>query len=160
MEHGTYFKKAVLAVDLIAVELGYTPEPFSKQKEWEELNKLKIEYNEKLEKEAEELIILHFKSKYGMTPEQVVQNYIIETNKLCYVGGYGYWFHYKGISGVYTGKHMRTDWCPHHWVVKPENYELAKPTTDQLMALHYYSRKNIDFQCILSDVAEQETWGN
>ena len=131
--------------------MGYNAEqPFSKQKEWEELNQLKIKYEQQLKEESDELLIYHFQSKYRMTPKQVVKNYIKETNKLAQCGGYGYRFYYKGIKDVF-----KTDGCPHHWVIKPENYELAKPSTDQLMALHYYASKKENFNCMLSDHAEE-----
>ena len=149
-------QKSLLEVNLMLETLGYNAEePFSKQKEWEELNQLKIKHGQQVKEDSEELLIYHFRSKYRMTPKQVVQNYIKETNKLAQEGGYGYKFYYKGIKDVSKSGSFGSYGCPYNWIIKPENYELAKPTTDQLMALHYYARKKEHFRCLLSDHAEE-----
>ncbi len=156
-----HHKESLLEIGLIVEKLGYNPEQsFEKQKEWEELNKLKIEYEQQLKEDSEQLLIHHFQHKYNMTPKQVVQKYIKNVNQLCDVGGYGHRFYYQGINGIFKGGYYDIHRCPDHWVVKPENYELAKPTQDQLMALHFYAYKKDNFKCSLSDVAKQEIWEN
>ncbi len=50
MNIGGYIKNS-LEIGSIVEKLGYNPEPeFEKQKEWEELNKLKIEHDQQLKK--------------------------------------------------------------------------------------------------------------
>lgn len=85
---------------------------------------IKLEHSKWLQKDIRKIIFQDIKnilSAYvkkicGKEPNDYIQEYILQIDKFCFQGGYGYQVLYN--TNTTTDKQ-----CPHHWMIKPEEYK-------------------------------------
>ena len=86
---------------------------------------------------------------FKIDPDAVILAYIERLKPFCYQGGTGHAFYYQ--FGSLT--------APHHWVVRPEHYEMAKPSKDEQLALRF-KRFYPAFYFSIKKQSATEQWGN
>ena len=145
-----------------AKKVGSTCEKFPHEEKLQQLLREKEKHYAQNAQKDDTAVREHFKP-LGKTPEQVVDSYIERVNKLSFQGGYGHAFAYE-IPAV-TDYHEEYDEYkfepPHNWVVKPEYYELSKPSPDEQIALDYMTAVHgSDFNCSIDQKPSTQYWGN
>jgi len=88
------------------------------QTKWLEHTKRQIIFEE-----IKEILISYVKTICNKEPIEYFLEYITELDKYCFQGGYGHQVLY--ITGSYEKQ------CPHHWMIKPENYENIQKINEQ-----------------------------
>ena len=86
----------------------------------------------------------YFLSKCGRDVETIVADYITHVDRLAQQAGIGH-----GWTYTQAPDRCRRRWSPDHWMIAPEQYDLAKPSPDQLLALQCYQANNPSFMCCL-----------
>lgn len=77
-----------------------------------------------------EYLELHIQLTYKQTALEIFHNWLAEVNPYCYQGGYGYAFSYPN--------------APHHWVIKPEYYDLVSNIPESVQIAACVADKYID----------------
>jgi hypothetical protein len=91
-------------------------------------------------------------------PIKIVNDYFEKLNSVAFQGGYGHRVYWDGSwRKIFKkdGYEFCPGLCPDHWVVPVECYEELKP--DNLIRLFF---KMIGFHFELSEIPQQEHWGN
>lgn len=80
---------------------------------------LDINIRKKLFENIKKLLLEYITNLCGKNPLDYFKSYINEINKYCFQGGYGHVINYFFTDFNYHS-------LPHHWRVRPENYEKVK----------------------------------
>jgi len=107
----------------------------------------KLDYNKKeLKIREKEIRMTQFYKHYNVSAKEIMDMYAKRFNECCYQGGRGYavWLPYPYAPSY------------HHCVVKPEHYEKAQPSQQELDA--FWAIYDEDMK--ITKTTHVETWGN